>query len=159
VTISLAEAYQGTTRQIQYDGHRIEVKIPPGAKTGTKVRVAKAISAGTGQKGDLYLDIHVAEDPRFKVKGDDLQTEVTIDLYTAVLGGEVTVPTLSGNVVLTIPAGIQPGQSIRLAGRGLPKLNSPANKGDLYTRIKVRIPHNLTQRQKELFEELKRGSS
>ena len=82
-----------------------------------------------GQKGDLYLVIQVAEDPRFEVKGNDLHTEVTIDLYTAVLGGEVTVQTLSGNVVLTIPAGIQPGQSIRLAGRGIPRLNSPEQQG------------------------------
>lgn len=160
VMISLTEAYQGATRQIQVDGRRLEVKIPPGAKTGTRVRVAKSIPTGVaGQKGDLYLIIQVADDPRFEVKENDLHTEVTIDLYTAVLGGEVTVETLSGNVVLTIPAGIQPGQSMRLAGRGLPRLNSPANKGDLYAHIKVTIPHNLTQRQKELFQELKRGSS
>jgi curved DNA-binding protein len=160
VTISLSEAYQGTTRQIQLDGHRLEVKIPPGAKTGTKVRVAKSVPTGiAGQKGDLYLIIQIAEDPRFEVKGDDLLTEVTIDLYTAVLGGEVTVQTLSGNVVLTIPAGIQPGQTMRLAGRGLPRLNSPTSKGDLFAHIRVKIPHNLTQKQKELFQELKRGSS
>ncbi len=158
VTISLVEAYLGTTRQIQFDGHRLEVKIPPGAKTGTRVRVAKSIPTGTGgQKGDLYLVIQVAEDPRFEVKGDDLHTEVAIDLYTAVLGGEVAVQTLSGNVVLTIPVGIQPGQSIRLAGRGLPRLNSPDNKGDLYAHIKVKIPNKLTKRQKELFQELQRG--
>ena len=158
VTISLTEAYQGTTRRIDVDGRRLEVKIPPGAKTGTKVRVANAVPTGTaGQKGDLYLVISVAGDPRFELKGTDLHTEVTIDLYTAVLGGEVTIQTLSGNVVLTIPAGIQPGQSIRLAGRGLPRLNSPNNKGDLYAHIKVKIPHDLTPHQKELFQELKRG--
>jgi curved DNA-binding protein len=128
--------------------------------TGTKVRVANSIPIeNTGQKGDLYLVIKVAEDPRYEVKGIDLHTEVTIDLYTAVLGGEVAVQTLSGNVVLTIPAGIQPGQSIRLAGRGIPRLNSPDNKGDLYAHIKVKIPQNLTERQKELFQELKRRVS
>jgi curved DNA-binding protein len=158
VTISLTEAYQGATRQLEVDGRRLEVKIPPGAKTGTKVRVANTIPTGSGgQKGDLYLLIKVAEDPRFDVKGNDLHTEVTIDLYTAVLGGEVTVQTLSGNVVLTIPAGIQPGQSIRLAGRGIPRLNSTHSKGDLYAHIKVKIPHELTSRQKELFQELKRS--
>jgi curved DNA-binding protein len=158
VTISLTEAFTGTTRRIDIDGHRLEVKIPPGAKTGTKVRVAKTVPTGaTGQKGDLFLVIHIADDSRFDVKGNDLQTEVSIDLTTAVLGGEVTVQTLSGNVVLTIPAGIQPGQSIRLAGRGLPRLNFPDNKGDMYLRIKVKIPQNLTARQKELFNELKRS--
>jgi curved DNA-binding protein len=158
VTISLLEAYQGTTRRLELDGRRLEVKIPPGAKTGTKVRVANAIPTGNaGQKGDLYLLIQVANDPRFEVKGIDLHTDVTIDLYTAVLGGEVTIQTLTGNVVLTIPMGIQPGQTIRLAGQGIPRLNSPDTKGDLFAHIKVKIPHNLTPRQKELFLELKRS--
>ncbi len=93
------------------------------------------------------------------MKGEDLHTEVSIDLYTAVLGGEVTVQTLGGNVVLTIPAGIQPEQSIRLAGRGLPRLNSASNKGDLYAHIKVKIPQKLTPKEKELFQQLKRGLS
>ena len=160
ITISLTEAYHGTSRQLEIDGHRLEVKIPPGAKTGTRVRVAKSIPTGSaGQKGDLYLVVHLADDPRFEVQGDDIHTEVTIDLYTAVLGGEVTVQTISGNVVLTIPAGIQPGQSIRLAGRGLPRLSSPSTKSDLFAHIKVKIPHDLTPRQKELFQELKRGLS
>lgn len=158
VVISLTEAYQGTSRRIEVDGRRLEVKIPPGAKTGTKVRVANAIPTRVaGQKGDLYLLIEVAKDPRFEVKGNDLHTEVTIDLYTAVLGGEVPVQTLAGNVVLTIPAGIQPGQSIRLAGRGMPRLNAPDSKGDLYAHIKVKIPHDLTPQQKELFQQLKRS--
>jgi curved DNA-binding protein len=158
VTISLTEAYQGTTRRIEVDGRRLEVKIPPGAKTGTKVRVANTIPTGApGQKGDLYLVIQVAEDPRFELKGNDLHTEVTIDLYTAVLGGEVTVQTLSGNVVLTIPAGIQSGQNIRLTGRGIPRLNASGKTGDLFAHIKVKIPNNLTPHQKELFQELKRS--
>jgi len=158
VTISLTEAYQGTTRKIEIDGRRLEVKIPPGAKTGTKVRVANTIPTGvSGQKGDLYLVIRVAEDPRFSVKGNDLHADVAIDLYTAVLGGEVTVQTLSGNVVLTIPAGVQPGQTIRLTARGMPRLNAPSNMGDLFAHIKVKIPNILTPRQKELFQELKRS--
>jgi curved DNA-binding protein len=158
VTISLTEAYLGTTRRIEVDGRRLEVKIPAGARTGTKVRVPNAVPTGNnGQKGDLYLLIKVAEDPRFQVKESDLHTEVNIDLYTAVLGGEVNVQTLSGNVVLTIPAGIQPGQSIRLAGKGMPRLNSPNTRGDLFAHIKVRLPQKLTQKQKELFQQLKRG--
>ncbi len=156
VVISLTEAFQGTTRRIEVDGRRLEVRIPAGAKTGTQVRVANAIPTGQpGQKGDLYLVIEVAEDPRFEVKGTDLHTEVTIDLYTAVLGGEVTLQTLAGNVILTIPAGIQPDQAIRLAGRGMPRLKTPESKGDLYAHIKVKIPHDLTPRQKELFQQLK----
>ena len=158
VSISLTEAYKGTSRRLEVDGRRLEVKIPPGAKTGTKVRVANTIPTGIpDQKGDLYLVIRVADDSRFKVKGNDLHTDVPIDLYTAVLGGEVTIQTLSGNVVLTIPAGIQPGQSIRLAGQGIPRLNAPNNMGDLFAHIKIKIPQKLSQRQKELFQELKRS--
>src|SRR5512146_1980834 len=93
-------------------------------------------------------------DPRFERQGDDLTTEVTIDLYTAVLGGETRVPTPEGTVLLTIPAGTQPGQSFRLSGRGMPHLREPNVRGDLYVKIKVQIPRNLTPDQRGLFEQL-----
>jgi curved DNA-binding protein len=96
----------------------------------------------------------VADDPRYERKGNDLYTDVTVDLYTAVLGGEVTVPTLSGNVVLTIPPGTQPGQTFRLSGRGMPQIKDPQSRGDLFARVRVRIPRNLTPKQRELFEQL-----
>jgi len=155
VTVSLQEAYQGASRLIEVDGKRLEVKTPPGARTGTKVRVANAVPIGIeGQRGDLYLVVRVQDDSRFERKGDDLYTDITIDLFAAVLGGEVTVPTLSGKVVLTIPSSTQPGQTFRLAGRGMPHLKNPQQHGDLFARIKVRIPRDLTPRQRELFEEL-----
>jgi curved DNA-binding protein len=158
VTISLQEAFQGAVRRIEIDGRRIEVKTPPGAHTGTKVRVKEAIPAGVnGQTGDLYLIIEVAEDSRFERKGDDLYSETPVDLYTAVLGGEAKVATLSGNIVLTIPPGTQPGQTFRLAGRGMPKLKNPQSKGDLYVRAKVNIPRDLSPHQKELFQQLARS--
>ncbi|MBN2147099.1 MAG: J domain-containing protein [Anaerolineales bacterium] len=156
--ISLSEAYHGTTRLLNLEGRRLEVKIPRGARSGTKVRVADAVGPGSpGQKSDLFLVIQVANDPRFERKGDDLYTEIPVDLYVAVLGGEVKVPTLSGDVVLTIPAGTQPGQAIRLSGRGMPLLKSPSTFGDLLVRIKVRLPKNLTNKQRELFQELARS--
>jgi curved DNA-binding protein len=155
VPISLIEAYQGTTRQLEIDGVRKQVIIPKGARSGTKVRVAEAISnAPNTPKSDLFLVIEVTPDPRFSRKGDDLHTEVKTDLYTAVLGGEVTVSTLSGNVVLSIPPGTQSGQSFRLSGRGMPHLKSPKEFGDLYAKVSIQIPRNLTAHQKELFEEL-----
>ncbi len=107
-----------------------------------------------GQKSDLYLVIKVADDATFQRKGNDLYTDATIDLYKAVLGGEVTVRTMAGNVVLTIPAGTQPGQSIRLIGKGLPHINHPDQRGDLYVRIKVKIPRNLSPEQRDLFKKL-----
>ncbi len=155
VPISFLEAYQGTPRRIEIDGHQKEVIIPPGARTGTKVRVSEAISTAPNRpKSDLYLVIKVADDPRYKRKKNNLYTDVEVDLYTAVLGGEIKVPTLSGNVVLSIPSGTQPEQTFRLSGRGMPQLKNPKKSGDLYVKVNIRIPRNLSSAEKELFSEL-----
>ncbi len=154
ITISLYEAYHGTTRHIEINGRRLEVKIPPGARTGTKVRLKRAVPLEDGTMADLYLVVQVAPDPNFERQGDDLYTQVEVDLYTAVLGGEVRVPTLKGDVYLRIPPGTQCGQRFRLRGRGMPKLKKPGEYGDLYAEIKVRIPKNLTPKERELFEQL-----
>ena len=155
VTISFDEALRGTERVLQLDDRRLEVKIPAGAKTGTKVRVAGAGPAGpNGQHSDIYLVIDVTPDQRFERKGNDLYGETVVDLYTAVLGGEVNVNTPGGNVVLTIPAGTQPGQMIRLAGRGMPVLREANKFGDMYVRVKVQLPRKLNDEQRALFEKL-----
>jgi len=154
VTISLNEAYAGTTRILQNGKRRLEVKIPAGARTGTKIRVPAAGPAGPdGGATDLYLVINVSGDGTFERDGDDLHTQVTIDVFEAILGGEVEVVTLSGKVLLTIPAGTQPDQVFRLAGRGMPLLKNPQTKGDLYVRVKVKIPKGLNARQRSLLEE------
>ncbi|HBF41273.1 MAG TPA: molecular chaperone DnaJ [Anaerolineaceae bacterium] len=156
VQITLDEAFHGTSRLLQIENRKIEVKIPPGAKTGTRVRVAGAGPATSrGQASDIYLVVEVLPDSRFSVDGVDLTTELPVDLYTAVLGGTVKVATLAGEVQLTIPAGTQPGQRIRLAGRGLPVLRSPGTFGDLYVRIRVDLPRKLSSTQRELFEKLR----
>jgi curved DNA-binding protein len=157
VEISLAEAYRGTTRLLTKDGRRLEVKIPPGSKTGTRVRVRGEGVSGVsgGQTGDLYLRVKVASDTRFERKRDDLHTNVAVDLYTAVLGGDVRVPTLAGDVKLKIPPGSQNGQTFRLRGKGMPKLRQPTGHGDLYARLDVRLPSKLTPEQQELFEQLR----
>jgi curved DNA-binding protein len=155
VTISLNEAYHGTQRILQLDGRRLEVKIPAGAQTGTKVRVAGAGPVSpNGQKADIYLIIEVAPDSQYERKGDDLYSDVSVDLYTAVLGGQANVNTPAGNVLLTIREGTQPGQTYRLAGRGMPHLKDPKTFGDLYARIKVQLPKNLNPEQRKLFEQL-----
>jgi len=159
VAISFQEAYRGTERAIQVDGRRLEVKIPAGSKTGTRVRVPGGGPAGPGgQPNDLFLLIEVQDDTRYERKGDDLYTDTTIDLFTAVLGGQATVVTPGGNVLLTIPPGTQPGQTFRLAGRGMPNLRSPQTAGNLYVRIKVQVPRQLNPEQRKLFEELARLS-
>ncbi|MGA2490493.1 MAG: J domain-containing protein, partial [Anaerolineales bacterium] len=154
VTISLREAYSGTTRTLQTGKRRVEVKLPAGARQGTKIRVPGAGLAGAdGRPSDLYLVLDVAVDPTFERDGDDLHTQISIDVFKAILGGEVEVKTLSGNVLLTIPPGTQPDQVFRLAGRGMPQLKSPDVKGDLYVFAKVQIPKGLNAQQKSLLEQ------
>lgn len=148
ITISLEEAYRGTTRAFQSDRRQLTVRIPAGVRTGSQVRAAGA--APDGQ--DLYLVVEVTEDPRFERQGDDLRTSASIGLFTAALGGETQVSTMDGEVTLKIPAGTQPEQVFRLAGRGMPRLKTPKTRGDLFVRIKVRIPKELTAKQKELLQ-------
>jgi curved DNA-binding protein len=154
VSITLNEAYHGTTRVVRRNGHNLEVSIPAGAKSGTKVRLSGQGEAAVGQSGDLYLVVNVQPDHRFRRNGDDLHTEVEVDLYTAILGGEVRLPTLSGAVMLTIPPGSQPGQQLRLRGRGMPQLKNPDQHGDLFAHLTVRLPEDLSQKERELFEQL-----
>ena len=154
VTISLLEAYQGAERTVQIGDRRLTVKVPAGAAKGTRVRMS---GVGPGNN-DLYLVIDVAPDTKYERKGDDLYTEVALDLYTAVLGGQTRVPTPGGDVVLTIPGGTQPGQSMRLSGRGMPHLRDPQKHGDLYAKISVTLPRQLTSEQVKLFEQLRKLS-
>jgi len=156
VTISLPEAFQGATRRLEIQDRKLEVKIPPGAHTGTKVRVPGAIPSQTGERSDLYLVLEVADDSRFERKGDHLHTTAALDLYTAVLGGEITITTLSGKIMLTIPPGTQPDQVFRVSGRGMPYMKDPQKHGDLFVKVKIQIPQHLTQQQKQLFEQLAR---
>jgi len=156
VTISFQEAFRGSERTIQMDGRRLEVKIPAGARTGTRVRVHGGGPASQdGQTSDLHLVITVDPDPRFERREDHLYTDAAIDLVTAVLGGQVNVVTPAGNVLLTIPPGTQPGQTFRLSGRGMPRLRGSQSSGDLFVRIKVTVPRQLSKEQQALFEKLK----
>jgi curved DNA-binding protein len=149
VEISLEDAFNGTTLRIETDGKRKQVKIPPGVRTGSKVRVA-----GAGPNGlDLYLIVQVKEDEQFERKGNNLHTTAKVSVFTAILGGEAEVQTMTNKVKLTIPPGTQPEQVFRLADRGMPHLKSPNNKGDLLVRLKVEIPKYLSSKQRELLEE------
>lgn len=149
VEISLEDAFNGKTLELQAGGRRKQVRIPPGVRTGSKVRVAGAGPNGT----DLYLIVQVKENENFERKGNDLYTNAKVNIFTAVLGGEAEVETMSGKVKLTIPAGTQPEQVFRVAGRGMPQLKSPDTRGDLFVRLKVEIPRYLSSKQRELLEE------
>ncbi len=187
--ISLEEAYNGTTRTLQLQGYepcptcggsgqvagavchvcqgqgvvqhprRIEVKIPAGAKDGTRVRIAGegAAGMGGGAKGDLYVVVKVRSHKRFERRGDDLVTDVVVPLDDAVLGGEVEVETIAGKkIALKIPPLTQNGRTIRLAGLGMPRLDSKKKgRGDLLAKVKVVLPEALNDNERELFEQLR----
>ena len=158
VRITLEDAFHGTTRTLEAaDGRRLEVNIPAGVKTGSRVRVSGegAQGLGGGPAGDLYLVVEVAPHARFERDGDDLTVNLDVDLYTAVLGGEVQVPTLERPVVLTIPAGTQNGKRFRLRGLGMPNLKNPSRRGDLYAEINVVLPETLSREERRLFEQLR----
>jgi curved DNA-binding protein len=152
VQITFQEAYEGTTRQIQSNGRKIQVRIPAGVRTGSKVRVA-----GAGPEGlDLYLIVDITDDNRFERDGYDLHTTVTVSVFIAILGGDADVETPAGKVKLSIPQGTQPDQVFRLTGRGMPHLKDKNTKGDLYVKLKLQIPRYLTSKQRELIEEVSR---
>ena len=159
VEITLEEAFNGTTRVLELlNGRRLEVKIPPGVDSGSRVSVA----AGEGQRGTIHLVITVKPNDKFQRKGDDLYTEVEVPLDDAILGGESTVATLTGTVTLTIPPETQNGQRFRLAGQGMPSLNKGGNKtgqtgqrGDLFATAKVKLPVDLTPEQVDMFRQLR----
>lgn len=158
IEVSLEEAFSGATRALQWEGgRRIEATVPRGVRTGSRVRISGQGEPGAsgGQAGDLYLNVTVAPHPMFQREGDDLRVTVPVDLYSAVLGGEVRVPTLERPVVLTVPAGTQNGRAIRLRGLGMPNLRNPEQRGDLYAVVDVQIPADLTAEQRRLFEELR----
>ncbi|MBI4301734.1 MAG: J domain-containing protein [Chloroflexi bacterium] len=186
--ITLEEAYQGTARLLQMASQepclscqgrgtlkggicptcggsgvnlrprRLEVKIPPGVKNGSRIRVAREGGMGYGgARGDLYLVISVKPHPLFQRQNDDLHVEVSVPLTEAILGGEVEVPTLKGKVALKIPPETQNGRAFRLKGQGMPHLGD-TTRGDLYAKVRVVLPTKLTETQKELFQELKRES-
>ena len=156
VQITLEEAFHGTQRRLDKDGRRLDVKIPRGVKTGARIRIAGEGAPGsTGMPaGDLYLKVTVAPHPIFAREGDDLRRTVDLDLYTAILGGELHVGTLDGEVTLKVPQGTQNGRTFRLRGKGMPKLRQPDQRGDLYAKVRVRLPQELNEREKQLFEEL-----
>jgi molecular chaperone DnaJ len=137
---------------------RLEVKIPAGARDGTRVRLANEGSAGArgGPRGDLYVVVSVQPHARFERKGDDLVTDVPVPLDDAVLGGEVEVQTVEGKrIAITIPPLTQNRRTIRLAGLGMPKLDGKKARGDLLARVRVVLPEKLSERERELFEQLR----
>ncbi|HLF02858.1 MAG TPA: J domain-containing protein [Anaerolineales bacterium] len=158
VEITLEEALNGAARRLTLGSRSLDLSIPAGSRNGTKIRLTGKGGPGlSGQPGDLFLVVKLIEHPKFKLRGEgpDLQTDLTVDLYTAVLGGEARVPTLEGKeVVLTVPPETSSGTMMRLRGKGLPTKPKEAERGDLYARLLVQVPKNLSDEEKQLFEKL-----
>jgi curved DNA-binding protein len=157
VRISFDEAFHGTRRVFQIDDRRIEATIPAGVRTGSRVRLSGQGGPGAsgGPGGDLFLVIEVEPDSRFERRGDDLYCDVTIDFYRAALGGEARVPTPDGAVALKLPPRTQAGQTFRLRGKGMPALGG-SGRGDLYARIRLGLPADLSDEELETLRELAR---
>ncbi len=185
VEVTLEEAYSGRKRTIQLQeeticaacggtgrvGNRVcticngsgrtvdlkhlEVKIPPGVRDGSKIRMAGQgrVSHTGGERGDLYLVVKLLPHRIFERKGDDLYAEIPVPLVTAMLGGEVQVPSLDGNLSLKIPAETQNGKIFRLTGKGMPQLGK-SGYGTMFARAKVVLPTNLTEEERKLFKRL-----
>ena len=160
VEVSLEEAFTGAARRLQMqDQRRLEVKIPPGVDNGAKVHIAAESTHG----GAFYLVITVKDHAKFRRQGKDLYVEVEAPLEDAILGGEMTVPTLTGKLALIIPQGTQNGRRFRLAGQGMPTLSLPANqaksnvnqRGDLFATLKVKLPTEFTEQELNLFKKLR----
>lgn len=155
--ITLLEAYLGTERRLNIDGSTIKLKVGKGVKDGQRLRVkGKGGSGSSGaQSGDLYIDINILPDPRFTRKDNDLYTTVETDLYTAVLGGKLTVETLKGPVNINIPAGTQNGKTFRIRNMGMPDYSHSVVNGNLFVKVYIKIPEKLKPEEKALFEKLR----
>ena len=186
VEVSLEEAFRGTPRMVSLqtvencvvcngsgevagancatcDGvgqvartKRLEVRVPAGVKTGSRVRVAGEGRPGTGggPNGDLFLVVTVQPHTKFERKGDDLNVEVTASYLEAVLGGEIEVPTVDGRLMLKLPPLTQNGRQMKLTGKGMPILGG-TGRGDLYAKVRVQLPNALSDEERGLFEQLR----
>ncbi len=153
----IAETHKQT---LTVNGKNIRITIPAGVENGQTIKIAGHGGAGVngGPAGDLFIKFLVTDDPRFKRQGADLFVTAKIDVYTAVLGGELTVETLTGKVKLKVAPETQNGTKVKLKGKGLPVYRKEGAHGDLYITYEVQIPTNLSDKQKQLFEELAKSS-
>ena len=159
ISISLEDAFQGAAKVFEINGEKIRIQLKPGAYDGLEIKLAgKGNRAGRNKKaGDLFLVIQVSPHPLYERKGNDIRQPLKIDLFTAVLGGEVQFSTLAGNLKLKIPAGTQNGKTLRIKGKGMPVYGQPGSSGDLLLNIQVSIPENLSPAELEQFRQVQRA--
>jgi curved DNA-binding protein len=159
--LNLSDVYKTHQQVLTVNGKNIRITIPAGVENGQQIKIKGYGGDGIngGPNGDLFITFHVINNTRFKRKDNDLYTDVDLDLYTAVLGGDITIDTLDGKVKLPVKPETQNGTKVRLKGKGFPVYKKEAEFGDLIITFQIKIPTNLTASQKELFEQLAKSSS
>ncbi len=155
-TITLEEAFNGTTRQLNLPDQKLNLKLKPGIEDGQVLRMKEKGGTGMngGPNGDLFITVHIEKHPRFERKGNDLYFDEPLDAITAILGGKIPVQGIDKAVNITIPAGTDSDKVFRLKGMGMPDNKTPANRGDGYVRVYITVPKNLSAQDKELLEKI-----
>lgn len=156
VTIPLKDLFTDTTKTFRINGEKVKVKIPAGIENGKRLKLkGRGNESGFGSaRGDLYLKIHVEEEAGVERRGKDIYQDFDVDLYTALLGGTVVVPTLNGKLKLTIPEETENGKLFKFTGRGLPGMKGNGSRGNYYVRCSVDLPKNLSSKEKKLYQQL-----
>ena len=159
IALSFSEAFNGTQKQFRIGNETVKVRIPPGAKTGSRLRIKGKGQASpfSGQRGDLYLNIELQPHPLFKFKGDNLVAEIPITPEEAILGSEITVPTPDGKVTMKVPPGVNSGQSLRLKDKGWRKPNN--RRSDLMVKLKIVTPEEISDTEREYYQKIQQLSS
>lgn len=159
--LNLTDAYRTHQQTLTVNGKNIRITIPAGIENGQKIKIKGHGGEGIngGPNGDLYINFDIINHTKFRRDGNDLHTTIDLDLYTAVLGGEITVDTFDGKVKLKVKPETQNGTKVRLKGKGFPVYKKEGEFGDLIISFQVKIPTNLTDKQKELFEQIAKLSS
>lgn len=154
--ITLLEAYEGSKRTFELNGKKMRITIKPGSYDGQRVRIKGKGHPGAngGNAGDLFIIYKLTPDHRFQRKGDDLIYKADVDLYTALLGGKVTIPTMKNSIKVTIPKGSKSGKTLRLKGKGMPVYGTDDQYGNLLVKTKITLPKNLTDEEEQLFKKL-----
>lgn len=157
--LNLSDAYTTHKQTLTVNGKNIRITIPAGIENGQTIKIAGHGGPGIngGPNGDLYITFSITNHPGINRQGDDLYIHVDLDLYTAVLGGEITIDTLSGKVKLKVKPETQNGSKVKLKGKGFPVYKNDGQFGDLYITYNIKIPTNLTEKQKSLFTELSKS--
>ncbi len=156
LNLTLEDAYYGANVNVSVNGQTLRIKVQPGVQNGQLLRLPRKGGRGIngGTHGDLYLTVNIKEHHSFKVKGIDLYCTIPVDLYTLILGGKQIIKTFKGEIRIDLPKGTENGKTLRLKNLGMPKFGHQGEFGNLYAKIKVELPKNLSAKEEELFREL-----